>query len=367
MDIDGLQADAAQAHPVAAPKKIEGRIEILSTEFAVGWASASASGQFTHLIAVLDGEVIGASSARLTRPDLDRQRSEGRLNAYAFVIVFDRPVAAERVESIAVLSAFGQHRLRRAKALRIDRSPPLKIFLLGSPRSGTSEMGNTLTSVLKLPWLGEVHAAPLFAAAGLSMRGDAKSPLGMLRFLNAHDIGSVAITALKQVYFYMHASASFVDKTPGVRMVETLPFIRECFPDARFVFLSRNPVANVLSRLAKFGGRFEDHCYDWAASMTAWMQIRARLPHYLEVRQEDMMEQPAAVGEAIATYLGVAHAAESIGASLSAGSMERTGAGLGKSTPAETGWTAEQAAFFARICTPVYEAFVSRQAGSPNS
>lgn len=332
----------------------------------MGWARATPSGNFARVFAALGPEAIGTATASLSRPDLDRARSEGRFDAHAFVIVFDRPVQPEQIDSIEIRTLPAETPLPRGPRLAHDRYPPLKIFVLGSPRSGTSEMGSTLTSVLTLPWIGEGHAAPLFAAAADALQGNPAGPSGLLRLMAEENFRGMAKTAARQAYFFVHRSASFVDKTPGVAMINAAPFIHECFPDGCFIFLWRNPVANVLSRIAKFGdSRFEAHCRDWAAAMNAWLAIRRRLPHYLEVRQEDMLLNPESVARSVAQYIGCDDAAASIRDSLASGSREHTGAGLGKSALEETGWSAANKQLFQRICLPALDAF-SREAGIGN-
>jgi len=73
------------------------RVETMSTEFVMGWASVSPANRFSHVLAVLDNEVIGCCIANITRPDLDRARAERRCNAHAFLLVFDRAVPAASV------------------------------------------------------------------------------------------------------------------------------------------------------------------------------------------------------------------------------------------------------------------------------
>ena len=209
---------------------------------------------------MIDTEVIGFGVANINRPDLERARQDHQLDAYAFIIVFTRPIAAELVQAINVLIVGQAATLPRAKQVKIDRSPSLRLFLMGSPRSGTSQLGSTLTKVLGLPWLGEGHGAPLFASAAEALSGDIGAENGLVRYMARQNFRQIAIEAAKSAYFYMHGSASFVDKTPGVKMIAAAPFLNECFPESRFIFQRRNPVANVLSRMAKFGGSFEAHC-----------------------------------------------------------------------------------------------------------
>jgi hypothetical protein len=351
-------ADAGKAALRSAPAPAAtGRVEMLSSEFAMGWGAVSPAKHHASVYAMLDGEVIGFSAANISRADLDRARREGTLDAYAFVIVFTSPVPAGQVQSIKVFAAGHAAELARTKTCGLDRSPPLRVFLMGSPRSGTSELGRTLSKSLALAWMGEGHAAPLFQSAATALGGDEASPNGLVRFMAQQNLRQVAVEAARRAYFYMHGSASFLDKTPGIPMILSAPFLNECFPGSRFIFLRRNPVGNVLSRMVKFGGNFESHCRDWAGAMNEWLKIRTRLPHYVEIEQEEMLANPGKIAGTVADYLGLPDQAQAIADSLKEGSMERTGAGVGKTERSQTGWTPEQLKKFDEICGPAMQVF----------
>jgi hypothetical protein len=329
---------------------------MLSTNFVIGWASTSDANNFSHVFAVIDTEIIGFSVANIARPDLEQAR-QGQLNAYAFIVVFNRPVAAKSVDSISVFIVGQQAMLPRAEQLKIDRLPCLRLFLMGSPRSGTSQLGSTLTQVLGLPWLGEGHGAPLFSSAADALSGDISAENGLVRFMGQQNFRQIAVEAAKRAYFYLHGSASFVDKTPGVKMIAAAPFLNECFPESHYIFQRRHPVANVLSRMAKFGGNFEAHCRDWACAMNEWLRIRALLPHYVEIQQEEMLDAPDDVAKTLAEYIGIPECADRICQSLKTGFLERTGAGAGHTYRRRGGWTSDQIAAFERICGPAMQAF----------
>jgi Sulfotransferase family len=352
----GASLASATPAPLAAGATL-GRVETLSTEFVSGWAAVQAAGSFAHVYATLEDEVIAFGAASTTRPDLEKARQEQRLDAHAFMLAFQRRVPAELVRSIQVYVVGQPSVLPRARQLKVDRVPVLRLFLMGSPRSGTSQLGATLTKVLGLPWLGEGHGAPLFASAADALTGDRAGENGLVRHLARENFRQIAVQAARNAYFYMHGSASFVDKTPGVKMIAAAPFLVECFPDSFFIFLRRNPVANIRSRLVKFGGDFEEHCRDWAAAMNGWLKVRALLPHYVEIQQEDMLEAPERVARVLAEYIGVPESAERICESLETEHLEQTGAGVGKADKLQAGWTAEQLRAFERICGPAMRAF----------
>jgi hypothetical protein len=326
-----------------------GRVEIISTEFVSGWVT-QVEGVEPLAYATVDNQVIGFAKAGLKRRDLIRLAAKGTPPASAFAIVFERPVPEARLLDVQVLLPGSNVPLKRAGKLRIDRTPKLQVFVLGSPRSGTSELGTTLSNNLALPWLGEGHAATLFAKAADFMSGASEADSGLIRFITEQDCRNVVKETTKRAYYYVHASASFLDKTPGVSMIAAAPFLLECFPDAKFIYLVRNGISNVLSRMQKFGGSFSGHCSDWASSVTEWLEVREKLPHYLEIRQETMLENPGQVAEQVCEYLGCPDAVAGVTASLQTGTRERTGAGIGRQYLAQTEWPPERAAEFRRRC-----------------
>jgi hypothetical protein len=330
------------------------RVEVLSLDFAMGWAELIA-GEPAIIYATLGDAVIGFGEANLVRPDLTKLAETSTLRAAAFVIIYKQPVPAERIGDVQLWRVSAFEPVTRSVKLRLDRTPKLQILVVGSPRSGTSELGSTLATQLDLAWLGEGHAAPLFAAAAISLSGDLQSPNGLIRFMAQQQYGQLPIEAAKRAYYQMHGSASFVDKTPGLPMITALPFLLECFPRAKIIYLQRNAVSNVLSRMTKFGGRFEAHCADWSATTVEWTKIRALLPDYLELRQENMLADPATVASSIANYLRMPDAVAGLQSSLQRGTRERTGAGVGRNTLDQTGWPPQDVATFRRICGPIME------------
>lgn len=336
--------------------EVAGRIEVLSRGCAIGWAKTSAD-KPSHVYARLHGQVIAFTRADIIRADLLRSEETGTLSARAFVLVFEQEVEPEDLDAVEIRCVERDGLVERGAWIDIDRNPPMRVFILGSPRSGTSELGDTLAKVMGLPWLGEGHAAPLFAAAADALTGSDAADQALVRLLAKQNFRSVAIAALKRAYYFIHASSSFLDKTPGVPMIRAAPFLAECFPDAKFIFLKRNGISNVLSRMVKFGGNFSAHCADWVAAMQAWVQVRDKLPSSLEIRQEDMLESPETVGAALAAYLSIPGKDNSLVESLRRGCRERTGAGIGRATLADTGWSNSQIEQFRSICGPTMVEF----------
>jgi hypothetical protein len=336
---------------------LSGLIEIVSPNFVIGWARLS-DGKSSHVYASLDDKIIGWSLADIRRKDLRRESpaTEGAIHdeefGREFVIVFTRTIAPSELEDIKVTILEDMTPIRRRERVRYDTRDPLQIFVLGSPRSGTSEMGKTLSSVLNLPWVGEGHAAPSFHEAASALNGDKAPTKGaLIDFMRRNTLGGFAEHAMRQAYYRVHSSSSFLDKTPGVEMMRAAPFLAKSFPDAKFIFMRRNGISNVLSRMKKFGGQFEAHCADWAAAMNVWQDVKSELPDHVEIEQEMMLEKPRQTASKIASYLGLSEEhATRIADSLDKGSLERTGAGIGRNTLDATGWTEDRVDHFRRIC-----------------
>jgi hypothetical protein len=329
-----------------------GVVEIVGQDFVSGWAADDIRHQPAHVYATLEGEVVGFARADIKRRDLDGLASGGELFAHAFLILFDHSLPEAALARIEVRSLHGDAPLQRDGRVRIDRSPKLQIFVLGSPRSGTSELAATLTDHFALPWMGEGHSAPQFAAAADALTGDSDSPNDLPRFMARQSYRTIAIEAVRRAYYFMHGSASFLDKTPGVPMIRAAPFLAEAFPQAHFIYVQRNGISNVLSRMVKFGGRFDQHCADWAAAVAAWHEVRSRLPAaVLEVRQEAMLTAPGGVAMEIAEYIGDFTAAEPLAERLAKGTRERTGAGIGRGALEDTGWSEHEREVFRRTCS----------------
>jgi hypothetical protein len=271
--------------------------------------------------------------------------------------VFDKAVPPESLSEIKVTVLEIAAKLRHANGVRYDRPDPLQIFILGSPRSGTSALAETLVRVFDLRWHGAAHTAPSFQEAAAALNGS-KGPITspIVDFMKRSSLGTVVERAMRQTYYWMHSSSSFLDKTPGLPMIQAAPFLAACFPNARFIFLRRNGISNVLSRMEKFDESFRDHCADWEGAMTAWQEARASVPYYLEIDQETMLDQPKLIAKKVAGLLGRPRAEAEIAASLEAAAPERTGAGIGRTTLASTGWTEKEIEIFREVCTPAMEA-----------
>ena len=98
----------------------------------------------------------------------------------------------------------------------------------------------------------------------------------------------------------------WLDKTPTLEMVRASVLMRELWPNARFIFMKRRVIENLLSRRRKFPhGTTENHYSDWAAVMTAWLAVREKLGGAaLEIDHRQLVVDPQEVASLIAAFLG---------------------------------------------------------------
>jgi hypothetical protein len=237
------------------------------------------------------------------------------------------------------------------------------VFILGAPRSGTSAVAQAL------------RAATVYRGHQEGQVIDLLTPLlrTLRRFyeFKADEITHPErITMIKEVplaYFGAGISALFttavkklfpdrhwIDKTPTADMIFAAPHILRIWPNAKFIFLKRRALENILSRLRKFGpGNFEAQCLEWTNCMEAWKTVQGSLAgRALEVDQHLLARDPERVGRAIGALLGVAtDDVEKLEVVLRRNQPERTSTDLLAVCDAATiDWDPERWEVFERVC-----------------
>jgi hypothetical protein len=98
----------------------------------------------------------------------------------------------------------------------------------------------------------------------------------------------------------------FLDKTPRYHMVSE--DILRIFPDAKYVFLWRNPLAIVASLVNSWcGGNFLVHRYrkDLEGGLFSLIDAYGKTDNAVSVRYEDLVAEPEATLDVILSYLGL--------------------------------------------------------------
>lgn len=123
--------------------------------------------------------------------------------------------------------------------LWLGRRPAEPVFVIGAPRSGTSILYSILRAHSRLDhWPGEAHE--VWEAEHHPALTGWKSNV-----LTAADATSATKERIRRSFYLVVGDKRLIDKTP--RNALRVPFVDSVFPDARYVFLTRDGRENVNS------------------------------------------------------------------------------------------------------------------------
>lgn len=235
------------------------------------------------------------------------------------------------------------------------------VFIVGSPRSGTSALVSVLSYIgyhgfLEGNFLPLLHQIDYLVDSHFGDPAwfpDTDEPL-MLPNIDKRDLKRRLFEVFRTVVNDLNPKEPWFDKTGNPEMTLAIPIVRELWPSSVFVFAKRRGIENVVSRVKKFPGEsFEYHCSDWARNMAAWRTIRQQLPPgcFVEVEQRDMIQQPKRTARSLCAFLQVddVPAASYI---MTTQRPEESAAGSASKTLslAESGWTVKQTETFLKHC-----------------
>lgn len=239
---------------------------------------------------------------------------------------------------------------------------PLKVFIVGPARSGTSITYMLMRRVFGLPGRGESHIMPVYQTMVDAIPGrQAEVPVNVaLQQIDAQAVRDLLRDNLVAFYEQQFPGGSWVDKTPGAHSIGTIPLIREWFPDAKCIVTMRTGIEVVVSAQAKFGIDFEFQfaCEAWDYGAQATLAARAAPAGTLFIDQHDMSNRTDQVAQDIATFLNRPNHATAIAAFLR---TERIGQlsehdWTRRLTLEDVPWTKQQKAMFSIICGASMEA-----------
>ncbi|MFI3154964.1 MAG: sulfotransferase [Methylococcaceae bacterium] len=240
---------------------------------------------------------------------------------------------------------------------------PPQIFILGSQRSGTTEMFNLLTKIIGYSGDVECHLWPSMQAcwdtldesvAGMGGRSSPAYKAFTIGKVGVENIRNEIAAALTGIYTKQFGP-QWIDKTPGVKMIKAVPMLSEIFPESKFIFMKRRGIENVMSKQRRFKGQpLQVACSEWADSMRAWRHVRERVEgRYIEIDQQAMATSPHDVALQLCTFLGGDISLTQKAASfLENTRSEQTSQGSQARTLAlpDTGWNDEEQALFIETC-----------------
>jgi hypothetical protein len=200
--------------------------------------------------------------------------------------------------------------------------PVKMLFVIGAPRSGTTMLERILSSHSMILGGPEPHLLTPLAHLGYWEKVD-KAPYDHVLAAEAQRSFVDALPNKGQDYWdacraycdtlygrYLSTSNKSIclDKTPAYALV--LPFIIRVFPDAKYVVLTRHPLA-LFSSYANsfFDGDYEAaHNYNpllnrYVPALAAFLR-RTEPPHF-HIRYEDLVKDPETWMQRIYSYAGV--------------------------------------------------------------
>jgi hypothetical protein len=342
-----------------------------------GWAFAPARPHDHLCIEIrLDGALIATTEASQR---LDPLVQSGVTSDHGFMVDTDTALPIDELDRIEVeaIAATGERlrlcppatkigpaRKRKRDAVHFTAADPRQrpVFVLGSVRSGTSAMGMALRKTGRYAGHGEGHLITLLpelleTTAAHYRRDRQHGASGQFTMLASvpprmiQDGLQAMFTAITRAQFL---TGNWMDKTPGVAMIQAAPLLRRVWPGSRFIFMKRRGIDNIESRRRKFPDiDFADHCAAWADAMLAWHAIRAELaPVSVEIDQLTMARQPNEVVDEVADLLTLTEdeTARMLRA-LNTDRPQRTAGSLADSADRRAlDWTNEQRQQFETIC-----------------
>ena len=251
-------------------------------------------------------------------------------------------------------------------ALTPVKEYPKVCIVVGSPRSGTTVVGNMIQQAYEVKAHGEAHLAELFSnLIEQSNEFLSNSPAALNKGTLVWEVPAVLLKAqllkqLRDLYITYYGTSAIVDKTPGIPMLQALPLLLLAFPNAKVVYCQRRGIENVASRIRKFPKvKFEGHCRQWAQAVKVWLRTKkaisamlTREDWFIEVEQFNLATSPKNVTQTIGDFLGTNDASINRMFNYQAEkSPQVTGGKPSDITSIERlNWAEEQKAFFISHC-----------------
>jgi hypothetical protein len=345
---------------------IKGKIEVFTRQSVTGWIAAYGElAEKPRLELLLDGKPLATVTADELRPDVAaRGFGDGRCQfQIALPSALSDDAAARlqlRIVGSDMLLELPRIGPRKLPAPAAEPGPASPVFIVGSPRSGTSVLANALA---KTGYHGFAEGNLLGLSQMIEQRvnwyfdaNDSTSPGTLLATIGKAALQAELFAVFKATLDRLNPQHPWFDKTGNPEMVLLLPRVIEAWPNSRVIFARRRGIENVLSRLRKFPERnFAYHCQDWANNMRAWRTTREKLApaRITEVDQREILDDPDAVGSRLATLLGLdERRRSSIVRAFRVDRAQESFPGSAGQTVSleETGWTEEQKRTFQTMC-----------------
>jgi len=354
--------------------RVGGKIEVFTRRSVTGWLAVFGQpDERPRLELLLDGVVLATAAADEYRADVAaKELGDGRCQ---FRIALPTPLTDEEAARLRLRLVGSEMFLELPRPTPRPLAPAAPapaglaspVFVVGSPRSGTSIMTRALAAagyhgfeegnLLGMSQMVDRQVDLYYAT------NDATAADTLLGNVHQEALKARLFTVFKDTLDRLNPLDPWFDKTGNPETILILPRVMAAWPDSRVIFAKRRGIENVLSRVTKFPERdFAYHCEDWAANMRAWRTTSDQLDpsRITEVDQREMLEAPTAVGARLAALLRMpAEARAALDRTFRVERPQESFPGSAERVInlADTGWSEEQMATFSRLCGPTMRMF----------
>jgi hypothetical protein len=237
------------------------------------------------------------------------------------------------------------------------------VFVIGAARSGTSALFAALIETTRYRGFVEGHVLDVAARmiadlnAHLAEKRQALPASDMAAYHLGQNADALLRAGMRELLRCAAAGYStpfWVDKTPSREMTQSVPMLAETWPNARFIFMKRRALENVMSRRRKFPDHpFVVFCRDWAEIMSEWRSVRTSIPErFIELEQRTLLGDPAGVAARVGGFLAL-DGAEIAALTTRLGSLRTEVTDPSARTITDisnTGWSEEMVEIFRAVC-----------------
>lgn len=235
-----------------------------------------------------------------------------------------------------------------------ERQTPLRVFVLGNARSGTSIMSIAINEFFKLPGTRESHVMPVFRRmlSTFEKYELIKHPRVLANRLRPELARAGLREMARSFYNEQFPGGSWLDKTPGAELILTADLIEECFPDARLVVMRRNGIEVVELFRKKFSASFAQACGAWSRGMAALAKVKGSLNNAIVVDQYDLTNDALETSRLICWHLNNTELGDAMAKFFQTTSQDKlsTHERSHRLTLADAQWSSEEKELFVNTC-----------------
>ncbi len=247
--------------------------------------------------------------------------------------------------------------------------PPLKVFIVGLPRSGTSTLVHALRSV---GFRGYAEGHFLGHLPGLEQSLTRYYDTWKADNVDGTMLNGIKVEALilhyrkafRQVFEQQIGPPPWVDKNAVPYIMPHLRLIQSVWPEASFIFTRRYPIDFIFSARQKFPDRsFEHFCEAIAFTFDNWEKQKTTLKHKIEIDQSEFQDAEALANKLI-NFLRLDHKSRALLIQNLQVQVERTATSYAPHELGDLNLTPEQIEYFNQQCGAVMERYYNAEAMS---